>query len=171
VCPESNTKRLSFADEKPKPANPLAATRKVISNFPGVEYVSYSIQNMYPSAAAVRNNWNWNALTAPEFALVADLNPGGKTVAAVTPASTPAEMAQANSPNHGRAGQNVLYADFRVEWHTTPFAGAVKNGIQDNIYCRRANAPGDPVVGPSVDRFDSILLPAADFQSAPAPKR
>ena len=39
-----------------------------------------------------------------------------------------------NSPNHGGvgqgAGQNVLYPDGRVEWHSTPLAGVNK----DNIY-------------------------------------
>ena len=167
VCPDSGHKALSFADQTPKPANPLAATRTALSNFPGIDYISYSIQNMYPARNALAAGWKWNAAISPEVALVADLNPGGKAVSTVKPTSPTAETAQANSPNHGRAGQNVLYGDFHVEWQVTPFCGAeLEDKTRDNIYCRRAGVAGDPVMGPSEDRFDSVLLPAADYKPA-----
>jgi hypothetical protein len=169
VCPDSNRKTLAFGDQTPKGADPIAALRTAISNFPSMDYVSYSIQNMYPSQDAINAGWKWNSAISPDFAIVADLNPGGKAVATVTPSSPPEEMSQANSRNHGGAGQNVLYGDFHVEWRLTPFAGrTLPDNNVDNIYCRRSGAPGDRVVGPSVDAKDSILLPAADYNPKPA---
>jgi hypothetical protein len=159
---------MSFGDQNPKPADPVAASRTAISNFPGIEYVSYSIQNMYPSKQALASGWKWNAAIAPDMAVAADLNPGGKAVSTVKPESTKEELAQANSPNHGQAGQNVLYGDFHVEWQTSPFCGAemVADKRPDNIYTRLRGAEGDPVIGPSMEHSDAVLLPTADYQPA-----
>lgn len=165
VCPGSDRKVLSFADEQPKPAAPLAASKGAWSNFPGMEYVSYSIQNMYPSKEALGEGWRWNAAVNQNFVVAADLNPGGKAVSTVKANAPAAALAQANSPNHARAGQNVLYGDLRVEWQATPFCGEeLTDGTRDNIYSRRAGVAGDPIMGPAMDRLDSILLPAADYK-------
>lgn len=60
----------------------------------------------------------------------------------------------------------MLFGDFHVDFATTPFCGAkMDDGTQDNIYCRRAGAPGDPVWGNAMDRLDTILLPAADYEA------
>jgi len=53
----------------------------------------------------------------------------------------PFKLARANSNNHGRAGQNVLYADGHVEFQNSPFCGMLRastfggtNTMRDNIY-------------------------------------
>lgn len=59
-------------------------------------------------------------------------------------------LAQGNSPNHGGAGQNVLYIGGHVEWRTSRFAGV--NG--DDIFVNRDNR-----VLAGKDREDSVLGP------------
>lgn len=133
-----------------------------------MEYVGYSIQNMFPSNDALASGWKWNAAVKPDAVLLADLNPGGKAVTTVTADSPRAEMMKANSPNHGGEGQNVCYGDGHVEWQSTPFCGQAERqgGPRDNIYCRGAGATGDPIIGPGVGAFDSVLLPPADYKAA-----
>jgi hypothetical protein len=41
----------------------------------------------------------------------------------------------------------------------------MNDGTADNIFCRRTGAKGDPVYGPPMDRFDSVLLPTADYKA------
>jgi len=162
VCPETKHKAMRFGDQKPKPTDPVAASRIEISNFPGMDYVSYSIENMYPSKEALITGWKWNPAIPVDIAILADLNPGGAAVTTTIPSSSGKELEAANSPNHAGAGQNVMYGDLHVEWTKTPFCGgSLPDGTRDNIYCRRAGAAADPVVGPSMDKYDSILLPAA----------
>ncbi|MDB5297384.1 MAG: hypothetical protein JWO31_3367, partial [Phycisphaerales bacterium] len=89
-------------------------------------------------------------------------------------------FAAANSPNHGRAGQNVLYSTGVVEFQGTPYCGYgpprdAKGIYRDQIYTAYAAAPltGDAVptdlaangvrgrdVGPAWV-YDSYLVPAA----------
>lgn len=157
---------MTFADQRPKPAQPLADAKAALSNFPGMDYLSYSFQDMYAGPDALMTGWKWNRAISGDYAIAADLNPGGKAVAAVKPGSPAKDLSEANSPNHARAGQNVLYGDGRVEFQTTPFCGAkMDDGTADNIYCRRPGAKGDAVYGPPMDRFDSVLLPTADYKA------
>jgi hypothetical protein len=92
--------------------------------------------------------------------VAADLNPGSPaTVGPATPtdiAANPAAYRRANSSNHAKAGQYILYPDYSVEWYTTPFAGLFTNAQPDNIYTTRRNKTLDP----PVDGDDSLLLPA-----------
>ena len=100
-----------------------------------------------------------------DFAVAADMNGGvgGESdVAAVTERSPSGDMARANSPVHGRAGQNVLYGDGHVEFQQNPFVGV----FRDNIYTVAAMAEGQPtmtsktIVGMPAWAGDSVLLPA-----------
>ncbi len=71
---------------------------------------------------------------------MADKNPGTKGDASVTrpnPDASPFDLALANSRNHGRAGQNVLYVDNHVGFESTPYCGV--GG--DNIYTALSPAP------------------------------
>lgn len=94
--------------------------------------------------------------------IAADLNPGPS--AAVGPATiadiaaNPDAYRRANSGNHAKAGQFVLYDDFTVQWYTTPFAGVLTGQSPDNIYTTRRNK----VVDTPVDGNDSLLLPAEE---------
>ena len=60
-------------------------------------------------AAAVSAGYQYTNKMNPAFALAADLNPG--------------TGAGQNSRNHERRGQNVLYADYHVEWKFTSLCG------------------------------------------------
>jgi hypothetical protein len=95
--------------------------------------------------------------------IAADLNPG-LPAAAVGPATiadiaaTPDAYRRANSSNHAKAGQFVLYDDFTVQWYTTPFAGVLTGQNPDNVYTTRRNK----VLDTPVDGNDSLLLPAEE---------
>jgi prepilin-type processing-associated H-X9-DG protein len=99
-----------------------------------------------------------------DFVVAADYNPGKSgiyDVTAVTESSTSAEIRKGNSANHRGAGQNVLYADGRVSFETTPFCG--KN--HDNIYTASGSPDGKSttsttIVGSPSWQWDTVLLPA-----------
>ena len=174
----------------PKPVGPpVAESVQDISNFPAPINLSYSYINPYPSQPAMDAGWKLNYTLASDFAVAADLNPGGPTVAKAQPKQMPTtaavragavkfseSMRKANSPNHGGFGQNVLYADGRVEWQPTPFCGMPRDNprARDNVYTRWVGAgrgpdedrAADPIVGPVMDPLDSVLLPTAASRNA-----
>ena len=135
--------------------------------------LSYSYQNPYPSQSAIKSGFKLNNSVGAEFAVAADLNPGtgGKTdnVLKPTPISSATEMRLANSNNHDKDGQNILYGDGHVAWESNPFVGVAR----DNIYVR-AKGPYNPSdrdvnggdtanpFGSPYDANDSILLPTDD---------
>ena len=70
----------------------------------------------------------------------ADLNPGTSPTATdnvfkPTATSSAVEMKLANSNNHDKDGQNVLYGDGHVEFQSNPFCGVQR----DNIFARRGS--------------------------------
>jgi prepilin-type processing-associated H-X9-DG protein len=88
-------------------------------------------------------------------------------------------MQQANSNNHKKDGQNVLYGDGHVEFQASCYSGSFRDDVQyrDNIYtadqARGAvlPSPADPTshdkgfIGLNAypqDQFDSVLLPTDD---------
>jgi hypothetical protein len=151
------------------------------TNWPGndglAHYLSYSYQNFYPKNDAIAAGFQ-NKNPDATFAIASDMNPGSDAVTKVTTDSTADELKTANSLNHNRAGQNVLYGDGHIEWQTTVFCGTQ----HDNIFT--AGGPeikSDPaevrktakIATSPVDSLDSILLPtAADigFNNQPAEK-
>jgi hypothetical protein len=91
-------------------------------------------------APGYRLNTDW---LNSEFALMADKNPGtrGKDDDVTAPAynTDSQSLSRANSNNHDKAGQNVLYPAGNVEFVTTPYAGVgYGQGARDNIYTARA---------------------------------
>ena len=153
-----------------KPAQ-LARAKSVLdmSNFPSEDNLSYSVALPYPDRAAVNKGYRWNATLAAEFAVMADMNPGGVGACDVTPAKGPRDenappqmMMRANSMNHDGAGQNVLYGDGHVAFADNPFVGAK----HDNIYTVSGSADGSvttsaTIAGIPAWQGDSVLLPAA----------
>jgi prepilin-type N-terminal cleavage/methylation domain-containing protein len=107
------------------------------SNFTDYQHnLGYSFANPYPNAAAVSAGYQLTNKINSGFAIAADLNPGTPGV---------------NSRNHERRGQNVMFADFHVQWEKT-----TKCGIGgDDIY---TNKSGLFQASP-VDATDSVLLP------------
>jgi prepilin-type processing-associated H-X9-DG protein len=162
ICPSSNAERWDFG----------RAPRNVMSwsNWDGREgvrkHLSYSYANPYPDDDAAKLGYKLNNSLGAEFAVAADINPGttgdgGQNVLAVTSTSSARDMQRANSANHDRDGQNVLYGDGHVEFQTNPFCGVQR----DMIYARRAGASGfasSAVVDSPYDANDSVLLPTDD---------
>jgi prepilin-type processing-associated H-X9-DG protein len=183
VCPSTDAVPLRFGggpiDGKDGPA---VQGPRDISNFPSSKHLSYSYANPYIGPEAKKKKMKLSHKLGAAYATAADANPGGEVVTKVTAKEMPAADAkepkftarikQANSPNHGGFGQNVLYADGHVEWRHTPFCGALRDGVADNIYTRQLlpDAPigKDPIMGPAMDPSDSVLLPPIRPAAAPA---
>ena len=140
--------------------------------------LSYSYQNPYPSTGAVSNGFIFNDSMSADFALMSDINDGPTNDSSYLSNPTTVNLTDsgaiqrgANSNNHQKDGQNVLYADGHVDWNASVWAGTQ----QDNIFTSRngasANftyttasggvlltAPTDTTMSPR-DGNDSILLP------------
>lgn len=178
VCPSTDATPGVFPANGTLPSGPASYDCWPSSY---LNYMSYSVECQFPSRTALASNWGWDASMAPDYAIAADLNPGqspaGQTAMNPSKAQltkTPAaQLMYANSPNHKWQGQNVLYADFHVEWMTSCFAGSPHTAgsmvWQDNIYSARSAPATDPDQPESVlgtgsgaapfDRLDSVLLP------------
>ncbi len=118
----------------------------------------YSIANPYPSDQAVAAGYKWTNKLPAGFALAADVNPGTDAprddVLGPSIDSPPPILRKANSQNHEKEGQNVLFADGHVDYLISAFVGMNR----DNIYDNKANQ----VNASPVDREDSVLLPTDD---------
>src|SRR5581483_1790093 len=134
--------------------------------------VSYSLATPYPSPAADKRGFVWKNKLSPQFAYLADINPGTRGGAnppnnVVGPAheAPAAAMAAANSNNHRNQGQNVVYGDGHVEFQTTPYCGAVHRdtAIRYNIYAA-GNGDGGLTGNKAlpVDASDSVMFPTDD---------
>ena len=131
------------------------------SNFTNqYQNLSYSFANPYPNAAAAALGYRLTTRLPADFAVGADRNPGvdvhDNVYAPISANSPQSLMNKANSDNHEQDGQNVLYGDGHVSWHTNPFCGMQ----QDNIFTAR-NDPAQVTASP-VDANDSVLLPTDD---------
>jgi hypothetical protein len=114
-------------------------------NLPSRIWLTYSLANPY-----VQDHPPRMGVSRGKMAVVAaDLNPGGTEVQDVALTSDLRELSRVNSPNHRREGQNVLYADGRVDFAGSPFAGVDR----DNIYASRGTFPIP------ADADDAVLLP------------
>jgi prepilin-type N-terminal cleavage/methylation domain-containing protein/prepilin-type processing-associated H-X9-DG protein len=145
------------------------------SNFGGPRRLSYSYASPFSAAPAYRLN---SDLLKPDFAVVADKNPGtagGDDVTGPAYDAGPFALAKANSNNHNKAGQNVLYADGHVQFQSTPYCGVGAGLVRDNIYTALSasplpEAPEPPVAGMGVIARDlgaawagdSFLVPTDD---------
>ena len=111
-------------------------TETNVANFTLPTHLSYSYANPYSNAV----EYGLTEYLRADFALVADRNPGiseQSDVTAVPTDAPPLEFAQANSRNHNRAGQNVLFAAGYVQFTVTPYCGVEG----DNIFTAIAPNP------------------------------
>ncbi len=181
VCPSSNDWPDRITD-----ASGRATSLDKRSNFRGPSNLSYSYASPFSSAPGFRLNSDW---LKPDFALMADKNPGtagGDDVAGPRFDAPARELGLANSNNHDKAGQNVLFADGSVRFETSPYCGVGRAGSAggDNIYTARAAAPAtqpidlpytiqgflSPHIGPATSD-DSYLVPTDDDRATPARPR
>ncbi len=151
ICPSSG--------QSPDPM--LTANRAMAaeqrSNFTSGAFLSYSY------ASPFSRDENYKILDdshVSDFALMADKNPGVSRKAdrqntrgdgAPPWNADPFELARVNSSNHGRVGENVLYADGHVSWQTTVYCGFGHEGYRDNIYTALTPTPVDPAQRPPVE--------------------
>jgi prepilin-type N-terminal cleavage/methylation domain-containing protein/prepilin-type processing-associated H-X9-DG protein len=141
------------------------------SNFTAGHFLSYSYASPFSNAP----DYKMNDTRPADFALMADKNPGTAGVIGPTFDASAFELAKANSANHQKAGQNVLYADGHVAFQTTPYCGFGVGDRRDNIYTavlpipvpanelppRESNGFCGRDVGPAGDE-DSYLVPTGD---------
>jgi len=142
------------------------ATSKVRQN------LAYSYANPFPTANALASGYKLVNSMSPEFALMADINPG-TSVTTQGNVSNPInlriqssgqQMKAGNSANHDQDGQNVLFADGHVEFVNNPFVGINKDDIY-NVSSQPAGADptfGTVVRGAPASPNDSVLLPDDD---------
>ncbi len=139
------------------------------TNFTNIQAnLSYSYADPFPDVTALGSGFRLIAGMEPSFAVAADINPGTTggagldNVLAVSTSSSSQDMRLGNSNNHGKDGENVLYADGHVEFQVNPFVGVDR----DNIYSRGGPLYGvgiaqDLVASPYLAN-DSVLLPTDD---------
>jgi hypothetical protein len=128
------------------------------------QHLSYSFQNPYAGKAALKAGFRWDHSVDTTFVIAADMNPGGEAETNITMTSNADAMRKANSLNHQREAQNVLYGDGHVEIVNNPFCGRQR----DNIYTANGPEVTDPtrkgkaaIAASPADQMDSILLPTA----------
>ncbi len=151
VCPNSNAERDMLNGHPPIERSNFTDLKKNLS---------YSMHNPYPNEGVIvltgKTFWT-NAMSA-DFAVAADLNPGasgtGDNVMFPSSTSSAVQMRSANSNNHEKDGQNILYADGHVSFENNPFVGIAR----DNIYTTKDNQ----LLASQVNDDDSVLLPTDD---------
>jgi prepilin-type N-terminal cleavage/methylation domain-containing protein len=148
--------------------NPVAAARR--GNFRSPHNLSYSYASPFTDAYNV--NFSTDQLPA-EYAVFADKNPGyaNEDDRVLGPArdAPPFELAQGNSPNHQRAGQNVLHPGFDVSFEFTPYCGVSGDNIYTAVAPHRLSARAARLDGPGfigtdlgpAYNYDSYLVPTA----------
>ncbi len=153
TCPSSSAEKAQ-----------LKAAATNYTNWNSKTNLSYSVAQPYYGTVPAGLGYKWNANTGPEFAIMADLNPG--VIVVGTNSNSAATLQKAvNSKNHDTEGQNVLFGDGHVEFANTGFVGSVK----DFIYAPAGvsgtpagqNNPATMVAQDGIPKLaeDSILLP------------
>ena len=153
TCPSADSERDTFGG-----GTNTAVNR---ANFADLKKnLSYSVANMYADTTATSTGFKWNNSMSPDYAVMADKSPGASPVASdnvfrpTSSTSTASDQRYANSNNHDKDGQNVLFGEGHVEFVANPWVGVSK----DNIYTRAGTTAYGTNFSPA-DANDSILLP------------
>ena len=159
TCPSSNDEKDTFGGGTNAPINRC--------NFTASKNLSYSYQDPYAGTSAIGAGWKFNNTLGAEFAVAADKNPGaanGDNVFLPTNTSSAKDMRFANSNNHDKDGQNILYGDGHVAWESNIFVGVNR----DSIYTQAKDSSGTvdaqsfSGMHGSFDANDSFLIPTDD---------
>jgi prepilin-type N-terminal cleavage/methylation domain-containing protein/prepilin-type processing-associated H-X9-DG protein len=166
-CPSSAAQPDNFG------GNGLTAQNRC--NFSSLsQNLSYSYADPYAAGSSTNPPNSGYKLTSaldPGFATAADINPGtsdtngADNVLAVNTSSSAQQAKLGNSHNHGKDGQNVLFADGHVDFDNTCLVGL----NQDNIYTYNLSTgqPATVMIPVSttpcpLDQNDSFLMPTDD---------
>ena len=136
ICPSSNQEKDQYT------YSAHIITSQDVCNFASTTTISYSFTNPYPTSQAIaaggknpiNSGYKWSPKPT-DFAIAADRNDGftapaeAAQVAGLTSASPRSQQRVANSRNHERDGQNVLYDDGHVEWAQSMWVGTNNDGI------------------------------------------
>src|SRR4051812_7690860 len=131
TCPSSNSEKDLFGGGTNAPINR--------SNFTSNKNLSYSYQDPFPGTSAIGAGFKFNNTLGAEFAVAADMNPGttnGDNIYLPNNTSSAKDMRNANSNNHDKDGQNILYGDGHVAWESNPFVGVNR----DHIYTQATSS-------------------------------
>jgi type II secretory pathway pseudopilin PulG len=172
ICPSSGDAADPVTDAAGK-----AVKADQRSNFKRARNLSYS----YASPFSAAPGYKLTEYLPSDFVLLADKNPGKYAGSDVTGPAFNApllELAKANSRNHGRAGQSMLFADMHAEFRQSPYSGFgyyVTGSAGDNVYTVLSATPlpeepaPDPkvkgLVGPEYGpawKGDTYLVPTED---------
>jgi prepilin-type N-terminal cleavage/methylation domain-containing protein/prepilin-type processing-associated H-X9-DG protein len=164
TCPSSNAEKDTYGGGTNAPINR--------SNFTSAKNLSYSYQDPFTGTQAIGAGFKLNNAIGAEFAVAADINPGissasGDNVFFPTSTSSAKDMRQANSNNHDKDGQNILYGDGHVAWESNPFVGVNRDNIygcnQDSAGTQRKATDNASIYKfGSYDANDTFLLPTDD---------
>ena len=185
VCPSSNRRAdplLNATGQRVKPSER--------GNFRSGRYLAYSLLSPFNTSAGA----TWDDTLPSSTALMSDMSPGvsgdGDDVTKPLSTDSPELQRLANSNNHAKVGQNVLYPGGNVDFVAHPFVGVTyvpPNTIDlltqqpltprmgDNIFTSFLPRPNIPDGVSSVDgpgafgreigpnwNYDSYLLPSDD---------
>lgn len=139
LCPTAESNDMVVPDVLPVPTDR--------GNFRGLgrrggSTLSYSIQNPFPLPLLSDRGFVWGSNMEPDRVIGSDMAPNDedyrRAIAmrdSIGPDSSRTLVQKLNSLNHKKAGQNVLFADSRVEWCDTSFVGPLRSwGYKDCIY-------------------------------------
>jgi prepilin-type N-terminal cleavage/methylation domain-containing protein/prepilin-type processing-associated H-X9-DG protein len=152
-CPSTNTTPDNFGGGN------LIVTNRSNWSPPMATYLSYSYSDPFGGAKMT------NSIDST-FAVAADINPGTSStngtdnVLVVNTSSSAVQQKFGNTNNHGKDGQNVLFADGHVEFDQTSLVGT----NHDNIYTFNllGGALATTMNGSPLDITDSYMLPTDD---------
>lgn len=139
---------------------------------------SYQIPNGHKGSPAADNQnaakfaimsdrapWSSGAAGTGVLKLLTDEDTVAKAVATLTGT---ADKTVYNSPNHGGAGQNVLFQDGHATWNGTPWCGIDSDNIftvQSNVGATQTVADRIKGTAPVVTSTDAANNPASDNDS------
>lgn len=170
VCPSSSGEKDTFYRG--------GATRQVadIFNFGDArKNLSYGYANPFPDQTALSAGFRMNDSMNPEIAISADMGPGANGASTTDNIYTTGDVTASqkvkqamNSNNHGKDGQNVMFADGHVEFLDNVFVGASKDniyvpdqptgGTNQNLRDYVGGAVATPKLNP-VNQNDAVVLP------------